>query len=1188
MTDCARWHREEAPVTTSVPGSEALTFRLLGPFEVLRAGETVVVPGRRRRTLLALLVLRRNRVVSMDALIADLWGETPPDHAVATIQAHVAHLRRALGHSSAAVLESRTPGYVLHARDDQVDAATFAELAREGRAALTRDPVVAARRLEEAISLFRGPVLADLHEERGLQPEIARLDEERLSTLELRIEARLQLGEHAEVVGELQSLVRLHPWREQLTAQLMLALYRCGRQADALAAYTTTRRALVDELGIEPGPALRRFELRVLQQDPGLEWPAGGDAATAPRTPGEAFVGRSEEMARLRELVERARAGRGAGAMVVGEPGIGKTRLLEECAQAASSEGATTLWARCAQDDGAPPLWPWIQVLRGCLEHLPEEEVVDAIGAAGGVLAQLVPELSSLVHGPRLLPDVGPAAARFRLHDAVTVFLRRIATARAPLVLVLDDLHWADESSLLLLRFALRELTDAPVLLLMSRRDTESGHSAAPPASLAELADAPDIRLRPLAADDVALLIESVSGRTPGDDAVRSVHRQTGGNPLFVVELVRSTGRSEGGPSDIDAGLARVPERVAELARRRVDALGNEAADALCIAAVIGGDFDAGVLQRLCGVTPVELIDLLDRAVAARILLRDTAGARYRFAHPLLRDALYARLPAGRRMTLHGAVGDALSLAAGTDVAVVAHHLELAAPVGWAARAVDSLRAAGLSARRNAAPLEAASYFRRAIDALRYLARPDDETACGLLLNLGEALSRAGALDAARSTFEEALARARALGAPSLLGAAALGLAGPVGVAGVVDAGKCAVLEEALGRLGSADDALAVRLMSRLAIELYYTSERDRRAALSGQAVSMARRLEDPSALAYALHGRHYGFFRAENVTDRLAVATEMLQLARRLGDRELELFAHHWRVVDLMELGDVTAADRDIAEHARLSATLRQPFHQWMTSAMRTARSMLDSEYVTTERLAQRTLELGQEAQVDDALQYFAVPMWVLAREQGWSAEIEPLAIAFAEEFPTIPAWQCAVELIRCDSGRAPEARPSFLRLCANRCAAVPQDSHWLMTIAVLGEICVALGDCATAPMLYELLAPYAGRMVTGGFTTVPYYTVSRFLGLLAACLERWTDAETHQRSALAEHEAVGSALLAATSRVDLAGALAAREGADKAEIAALLRDASATAERVGAPRLLASARAVARLAGIPEAAGV
>lgn len=425
-----------------------MDYRILGPLEAFDGERRLSLGGARQRAVLALMLLHENEVVTRDVIVDALWGEEPPATAAKVLQNCVSALRKELPGSAEALL-TRGAGYELRVGPDELDRDRFERLLAEGRAALASgDHADAAELIRSAIHLWRGAPLSDFTYERFAQEEIARLEELHIGAVEDRIEADLALGRHVELVPELEALVAKHPLRERLRWQLMLCLYRSGRQAESLETYRAARRTLLAELGIEPGRALRELERAILEHDPALEVSAPAQAAAAHvsaarpgRLAASPILGRDEELALLRAGLDDALAGRGRLFLVVGGPGSGKTRFADEVASLAKQQGARILWGRGWAGGGAPAYWPWRQAMRDAGHPLPE-------------------------------PESDDEAARFNFFEAVTEAVRAEASEQ-PLLLVFDDLHSADEGTLLLLEFVASELPEMGALVLaLGREDT--------------------------------------------------------------------------------------------------------------------------------------------------------------------------------------------------------------------------------------------------------------------------------------------------------------------------------------------------------------------------------------------------------------------------------------------------------------------------------------------------------------------------------------------------------------------------------------------------------------------------------------------------------------------------------------------------------------------------------------------
>ena len=738
-----------------------MEYRILGPLEVRAEGRLVELRGPRQRALLAVLLLHAGEAVSTDRLIDLVWGDAPPDGARKALSVRVSQLRKALQQpgSAGGAIVTRPTGYAIEVGAEQLDLLRFEHLNAAGVEALdTGDARTASATLRAALDLWRGPPLADFAFEEFAQGHIARLEELRIGAFEDRIAADLELGRQAKLIGELEGLVADHPFRERLHGQLMLALYRCGRQAEALQAYRTARRTLVEGVGIEPARELRELERRILAQDASLRAPErpGGRRAAQPRR-ASAFVGRERELDELLVALADARAGHGRLALIGGEPGIGKSRLADELAERAEELGARVLFGRCWEAGGAPAYWPWVHSLRSYVREREPAALRQELGIGGSDLAQLLPEVGEL------FPDlVGPPTRaaegdRFRLFDSVVGFLRNAARAQ-PLLVVLDDLHAADAPSLLLLRFVASELDDISLMLLGAYRQSEIGRDHRLTATFAELDREPGTRrlmLPGLSEAAVARYIELTTGIAPPESLAAAVHRGTEGNPLFVGEFTHLL--------DDERLLERealerlpIPQGVRDTIGHRLRRLSAECRRVLGLASGLGREFSLAALGRLGGVSGDDLLELLDEALAARIL-DEVPGARdsLRFSHALVRDVLYEELGAARRVRLHREIADTLvslySLHVAPHLGEIAHHYFEAIPHGDPDCAIDYSKRAGEHAAGLLAYEEAARLFRMALEALDRDGYRDAAARCELLLALGEVDNRAGDIPTART-----------------------------------------------------------------------------------------------------------------------------------------------------------------------------------------------------------------------------------------------------------------------------------------------------------------------------------------------------------------------------------------------------------------------------------------------------
>jgi len=901
---------------------------------------------------------------------------------------------------------------------------------------------------------------------------------------------------------------------------------------------------------------------------------------------GPVFVGRQRELAELRAGLEDAVGGRGRFFLVVGEAGIGKTRLAEELAREAAERGGVALWGRCWEGEGAPPYWPWVQVIRALLQGVPAEELRPAVGAGAPYLVPLVPELGERFRDlPALSTSPRSEHARFYLFDAVATLLRS-AAQRTPLVLVLDDLQWADAPSLLLLQFLAHELRDVRILLLGTYREVEVRQAPAVAEILGALGrDGHHVPLRGLGEEEVRRFLEETIGRSPAPVLVRAVHRETEGNPFFVDEIVRLlvAERALERHEDPSPGRFPVPQGVREAIRRRLAPLPPPAREALALASVVGREFDLAILHRACGLDPEALLETLGPALAREIVVREPGGVgRYRFTHALIRETLYEELGPAERIRLHGQIGEVLEEVHRTDptphLTALAHHFLEAAPARGADKALVYSTRAGRHAAASLAYEAAAAHFQSALEVLG-LARPGDERErCELLLARGDVQWKSGDGRGARETFQQAAEIARRIGDAPLLARSALGFAGEGSRllwvrSEVVDQPRIELLEEALHRLGDGDPGLRAQLLARLAINLYWAPEPERVVALSEEAVRLARQLGDPRLLAAVLRARWIALWRPEGAAERLAIADEILHLGERTGDRELALLGRRFRIVGFLEHGDVVATDREIEAWAQIAGELRQPLYLTDLAMWRATRAIMDGRFADGEEQAQRAVELGQrEPDVQPILRH-EIQTFLLHFHKGCLDQL----VGRSQPRTGVPATmfqRCARAFVWSETGRQAEARRELSAL-AKEGFPLPRDGAWVVSMSLLSAVAAELNDRTSAAQLYELLMPYAGRVGIFAAGLACWGSVSYHLGLLASTLGRVADAIRHYEDAATVHERMGARPFLAWTQLAHARLLLTRDaGARRGEAAALLTSALATARELGMDGLVAKVR--------------
>ncbi|MDQ4124896.1 MAG: AAA family ATPase, partial [Actinomycetota bacterium] len=1075
------------------------------------------------------------------------------------------------------VILTRPPGYVLLARPEQLDLECFKRLSAEGRDALAGgDAAAAARKLRDALDLWRGRPLADLSDEEFAEREAARLEELRVAALEDRVAADLELGRHGEVVAELEKLVADDPLRERPRAQLMLALYRSGRQADALSVFAAARRVLVEELGIEPGRELRELQTAILEHDPALDPPAAPARVRPPEvhSPSATLVGRQSEVAAFSEALDGAFQGRLSVFTLSGEPGIGKSRLADELAAVASHRGAKVCWGRCWEAGGAPAYWPWVQVLRACIGDADAETVRRRLGPGAADVAHILPELHDLYPAIPHPPTQDPEGARFRLFDSTATFLRRTGEA-CPHVLVFDDLHAADEPSLLLLRFVARSLRDARLVVVAAYRDTELPRAEALADAVGELRREPawrPLHLEGLGPGEVARVVELIGGSQPEPALADAIHRRTEGNPLFVAELVRLLA-AEGGLDRMTAAVWRpnVPQGVREVIAHRLRHLSEGCKDALEVASVLGREFDVDAVARVSGCARADVLDLLDEAERAGVVLTSTDRLdAYRFSHGLVRDGVYGGLTTGERRKLHRRALEVLEdLFASTrdeHLAELAHHALEAAPEGDAQTAVEYARLAAEQAGTLLAYEEAARLYRMALDAAALAPDADERVCCELLLGLGESQAKGGDLLAAKDAFLRAAEMARTAGADELLARAALGYGGRyVWFRAGNDDRLVPLLEDALAR-SEGDHPLRARLLARLAGALRDRADLERRAALSREAVEIARRLGDPSTLAYALDGTYAALSWPRDAEAWLEMARELTQLADDAGDKEQAFSSRLHAFGAYMVRGDVAAADAELGRMVALAQELRQPTHAWSLSIAKGTRALFAGRIAEADRLLTQFADVGPGGQGSDASDYdyvLCLQAWAVRREQGRLEEVEPMLARAVVDYPALPVFRWLSISVDAALGRTAGARREIDRMVGQGFAELGVATEWFFGAALLAEASTIVGHTACAERLYQMLRPY-GDFNVCAHPEAALGAAARPLGLLAGTLGRWDDAERHFVRASEMNARMGSPLWVAHTEHDHA-LIVTRRGGNVRAAAALFRSARDRYEALG-----------------------
>jgi DNA-binding SARP family transcriptional activator len=1164
-----------------------VTIELCGQLAVTVDGRRceAALPGRQGRLAVAHLALSRPHPVTRERLIAALWGEDAPASQSQALNVVLSKLRRALG-----------PEVLLNAGERAVEITPAAEVDLDA-AQPALDAAFAARDRADwrAVVEAAGRVeaLADAgllpgYEAPWLEDPRRRLEELGLQARELRGDAGLALGgaELAAAERAAQELVDRAPFRESGHLLLMRVREAQGNLAEALRVHERLRTLLREELGVAPGPQVQaEFErmLKAEQAAPAHAAVAGRAGHSSPEPEaaqgffatrsGAAFVGRRAELERLRQHFDLAVEGGRRLVLLEGEPGIGKTRLALQFMEACEADGALALYGRCDAET-LVPYQPFVEALRRYVARVPE-----AVRSWSPELARVLPEMAA---GGEVPPATAEGEDRYRLFDAVAEVMREIAGTQ-PVVLVLDDLHWADTPTLLMLRQMVRSPDESPLLVVASFRDTERPNALVD--MLVQLRRESFFERIALGGLDEAETEQLIGEFGPGELPAhlnRALWEETKGNPFFLEEMVRHLGARGASPEGNGAPWPlELPEGIREVIGRRLATLSERTSQVLTTAAVMGREFRIEVLEALGPHDEDELDDVVDEGVAAHVIA-EVPGVygRCSFTHSLIRQTLYDGLTGTRRARLHLRVAEALERLEGAGpeppLAELAHHFSLAPPARGAPRAVEYAERAARHAAEVLAYEEAARLYQVALEALG-AAGLDGERRCGLLLACGDAQTKAGDAGGARATFREAADAARRLGSARLLAQAALGYGSAGQMAGGVhDPKGVALLEEALAAVGDGEDSLRARLLARLAIELSFSDERERRERLSSEAVEIARRVGDTSGLGFALVARHWSLWGPHNVQERLQAANDLLGLAQRSGDERLAMQGHRWRMIDLLELGEIDAVDVEIDAYAQIAARRRRVADVLYVHMYRAMRCLLAGDFDRADEESREALRLGERVQDPNAGSATLLQAFALRRERGGLERIEGAIRHYAESYATIPGWYCVLSLLLAESGRHDEARETVEGFARDGFRGLPLDGIWLGAVAHLAETTAVLGDPTHAAALYDLLEPYADRNIAIGWTSTCMGSASRHLGLLAGVLGRREQAVAHFEVALAMNERMRAHPLVARTQVELArvllhGESRGRFARDEERAAALLDAGAAAAERLGMSQLTA-----------------
>jgi len=1161
------------PVRVSLVGP----IRLEGPAGTL--DERAL--GRQARVVFAVLAGSRHRPVPKEELAEALWPDDLPASWQAALRGVVTKVRSALtaaGLDGAHAIRSAFGCYQLDLPEgSSVDLETVSHGVEEAEAALAVGNPAGARSLAEAAAAVAGqPFLAG---EEGPFPDAVRrqLEALHLRALEILGRADLAIGEVGAAINAAQAALTVEPFREPAHRLLMSAHAAAGSRGEALQAYERCRVLLAEELGVRPSTETEAVYVAILGEEPPDSTAAAPAAApvtsAAPTGPGGPlppvpdglFVGRDAEMTVLADaLATVAAVGRRQVVRISGDMGVGKTRLALEAAREAERNDATALYG-AATVGGVLPYEPFVDAFSRYVNTCPAGRLGGLLAEPAGALLRLLPEAAARLPDRRIPASDDPDTDRALLFTAVTAFLRRLA-GEAPVLVVLDDVHWASVPPLLLLDHVVHSLADAPILIVIAYRQEDETPELSD--TLAGLVREHDVRHLHLGGLDEKAVAELVAAR--GTDLGAAVARllvsRTEGNAFFVHELLSHI--EDEGPA------SAVPETVHQLVAQRLRRLRPSVRRLVGLAAVVGQEFDVAVLEQVSDVAGDELLDDLDEACRVR-LIEEVAAGRYRFRLSLVHDVVYQDLGPTRRARLHQRVAEAMEVtglgATFLGPAALARHFVAAGTFGDQAKAVDYTLAAGDDYLRVTAYERAAQSYSNALDIMNR-GRDDPVRRCEALIRLGDAQRRAGKARH-RQTLLEAARLAQELGDADRLARAALVNSRLWTVLGDVDRERVAVLDAALAANPEPDTTRA-RLLAMLAVELTFSApDRERRRELSAEALAIARSGE-ADTLAQVLVARCGAIWAPDTLTERREHIAEAARLVSGGDDPFVQVMVGLRRWDLGMESAEGEEAEAGLAVAVRVADELDRPTLRWQVRVRETTRSVIRGQLGMAGQLLSEAHELGLRAGQPDAEAILVAQLFFLRREQGRLGELAEVVGRAATRHP-IAGWGAAVAGIYWEAGQLAEARRALESYMADEYGELPFDQGWLLLSTLLAEVSAGLGHAESAAVLYGRLEPYEGQLAIRppGSTG----SVDRHLGQLATALGAFDRAEGHYRKATAIYRELGAPGWLARTRLGTAELLLRRGRPNDRRLALeLLGEATTTAVRLGLRGLARQAQAL------------
>lgn len=1122
--------------------------RVLGPVDVAGPDGVVGLPSASQRRLLAALAVHAPQAVRSEWL-AWVLGISP-----GALRKIVARVRSAVG---ADLIVTTATGYRL---DAPVDASlAVGELERAGG-----DPDL----LRCALDRWRGPALDEFRGEAWASGETTRLDEVRATAVEDLAEALLQRGRWSEAISTLAPHIHDNEFRDRPRGLQMRAQAAAGRRTEALRSFRTYRSFLGEQAGLEPSADLRRVEQRIATGWNGLDphepdepdsgRPSGRrqvPAIPAPLVTTKPIVGRRIELEALVGVLAEVEGAGSRTVLVSGESGIGKSSLLAAVASICSARsGWSVFYGRCTEV-GSEPFQPFGALLGHVVDALAADEIAAHAARCGGDLARIVPQLRSRVPEPTTAIVDDPGTARHLLFHAAADIVRRVA-ATGPVVLLVDDLHWAEPSGLELLRQLVADVAGLPVLLVGAFRDTGDARGEHLRTTMADLArsGAIHVPLRGMHADELVDLVRARVGGAAGHevgDVVELLEAETAGNPLFAEHLLRFWSESHRlrlDDTNMTLGPVRsgpLPATLRDLVWQRVGVLGPESRSVLSAAAVLGVEFDESALGAMVQIDADTLGDVLDRATAAGVIaLGDSRDGSARFTHAVVARSLESELGSHARARLHSAALDVLSALdrARAPAAQLTHHAERA---GRRADAQQWATVAGDEALAGLAAREAVGWYRRALDHARALDRPPADLA-HLVVCLGDAATRAGDPTALDILYEGA-ALAQAHGNDDALRHAALAMnPGSLVRFGATAPQQLGIAEAALASVTDDDDlATRARLEALVAHSLVHTDQTQRRAGAATAALEAARATGDPTVLVRIAPAVVTALWAPGNASVRAAIAADAEGLVEAVGDPMLMASVYFAAHTVAVCAGDAAAALRSRTQLRRVADELGEPRALWLAGLVDTFTATMTCRFRDAEQCVAETYGIGERMGEVEAFPVLAAQSFVIGTFEGRHDELLPLVEPLMDGHQSVDITFRVAHAICCFEVGETAVPRALLREAFDRgIDAIPDDLIRSTTLLGYSILALDLEDVAAAAVLLPTIEPFVDEVSFNGVTSQG--PVAAYVGKLLTLLGRHDEAEGRLLEALTVVEAFGweyhraSTLIAlAQNRVAMSGRL-------------------------------------------------